>query len=428
MNSLKAAVCCISCILFLVSCNSSRQVLKKPPSRVNGITLSKGIETGDATGVPVNSTTSFSTNDKEVIALFKVENISGKHVVRWDWHDPEGNVYYSTGDYPVKTVEGKYIPEAALWHRLSIKDNKAAYKPGQWEVKVYMDNILLESRNFTITYAVVNVDRINTRSLKPYPKDWGLIIGIENYDNLPSVHYARKDAQIMKEYYTKLLGVPEDNIIMLIDRGATKARIEGYLKQYLPRNVEKDTTLYVYYAGHGMPDTDMNEPYLVPYDGDTRFIHHTGYKLKEFYKDLDALDIGKSYVFLDSCFSGAASRTEKMLIAGARPALVHVKDSNINSRKVISLSASQTNQLSNAYPDAKHGLFTYYLLRALRGEADENDDQWVSIKEAYSYIKKHVVRVSRRMGTEQTPTIVPSLETLKDTGISRSVMFDNRIN
>ncbi|UCH82015.1 MAG: caspase family protein [Nitrospiraceae bacterium] len=428
MSKVKAAVCFISCILFLVSCNSSRQVLKKPPSGVRGIVLSKGIDTRDTEGVPVNPTTSFSTNDREVIALFKIENLSGKHKVRWDWHDPQGNVYFSTGEHPVKTGEGKYIPQATLWHRLSIKDNKAAYLPGQWEVKVYMDNILIESKNFTLENAVVNVDRINSAALKPYPKDWGLIIGIENYDNLPVVNYARKDAQIMKEYLMKLLGVPEDNIIMLIDRGATKARIEGYLKQYLPRNVEKGTTLYVYYAGHGMPDIEKNEPYLVPYDGDTRFINHTGYRLKDFYQDLESLDIGKSYVFLDSCFSGAASRTEKMLVAGARPALIHVKDSNTNSRKVVALTASQMNQISNAYPDAKHGLFTYYLLRALRGEADENDDQWVSIKEAYTYIKKHVVRVSRRMGTEQTPVIMPSLDTLKDTGISRSAIYNYRNN
>jgi hypothetical protein len=101
-------------------------------------------------------------------------------------------------------------------------------------------------------------------TVKPYPKDWGLIIGIEDYQRLPEVEYARKDALLVREYFTRVLGVPEENIISLVDSEATKASIEGYLKQYIPINVGKDTTLYVYFAGHGLPGTRWGEPYLVP--------------------------------------------------------------------------------------------------------------------------------------------------------------------
>ena len=62
---------------------------------------------------------------------------------------------------------------------------------------------------------------------KPFPKDWGLIIGIENYDSLPNVKFTRKDALIIKDYFVRLLSEPEENIISLIDSDATKARIEG---------------------------------------------------------------------------------------------------------------------------------------------------------------------------------------------------------
>ena len=62
---------------------------------------------------------------------------------------------------------------------------------------------------------------------RPFPKDWGLIIGIENYDSLPNDKFNRKDALIIKEYFVRILGVPEENIISLIDSEATKARIEG---------------------------------------------------------------------------------------------------------------------------------------------------------------------------------------------------------
>ena len=418
MNKIKAALALLILPLLVFACSSTKYVEKKPASKFTGVTLSKGVDNKGAVGVPLEPTTAFSTQDREVIAHLKFENISGKHKLRWDWYDPEGDLYYSTGNFPFKTSRGKYLKEATTWHRLSINGDKAADYPGEWEVKVYFDGELLESKRFVMK-AVTGVGLPEDISQKPYPKDWGLVIGIEDYAHLPSVEYARRDALIVKEYFIKVLGVPEENVIFLIDGNATKARIEGYLKQYIPANVGKDTTLYVYFAGHGAPDMEKGDPYLVPHDGDTRFIAQTGYNLKTFYKDLDNLNIPRVYVFLDSCFSGVASRAAEMLAKGARPALVHVEDVRLDSDVVVSLSASASGQSSNAYPETKHGLFTYFLLRALKGEADENDDSWISVKEIFDYVKNHVVRVSRRMGTEQTPVITPSLDMLKDVAVSK---------
>jgi uncharacterized caspase-like protein len=258
-------------------------------------------------------------------------------------------------------------------------------------------------------------------SSKPHPKDWGLIIGVENYNRLPKVEYARKDALIVRDYFIRVLGVPEENIISLIDTDATKARIEGYLKKYIPLNVTKDANLYVYFAGHGMPGEKKGEPYLVPYDADTRFIEQTGYKLITFYQDLHKMKLKRVYVFLDSCFSGVASRAAELLIKGARPALVHVEKVSPPSSSIISLNATSTGQISNAYPEKQHGLFTYYLLRGLRGDADSNSDNWTSVKEVYAYVRKNVNRQSRRMQSEQTPSIVPPSSRWKDITLSRKL-------
>lgn len=421
MNRIKAYPILLIVSLLVFACSSVKQVEKTPPSKFVGTTLSKGVDTSGAIGIPLEPTTTFSTEDPEVIAHIQFENLSGKHRLRWDWHSPSGELYYSTGNYPIKISRGKYLKEATAWHRLSIQGDRAVHYPGEWEVKVYCDDELIDSKRFVLK-AITDVAHLPEDILqKPYPKDWGLIIGIENYAHLPSVAYARKDALIVRDYFVKILGVPEDNIIALIDSDATKARMEGYLKDYIPANVEQNSTLYVYFAGHGAPDMEKGDSYLIPHDGDTRFIARTGYKLKSFYEDLDKLDIQRVYVFLDSCFSGVASRAAEMLIKGIRPALVHVEEVRLDSDEVIALSAANADQVSNAHPETKNGLFTYYLLRALRGEADTNDDQWISVKEVYRYVKNHVARVSRRMGTEQTPVIMPSLDALKDLAISRAV-------
>lgn len=406
--------------LLIVACSSVKQVEKKPPSKFEGTTLSKGIDDTGRIGIPSEPTTTFSTEDSEVIAHLKFENLSGKHMLRWDWYDPSGALYYSTGNYPIKISGGNYLREATAWHRLSIQGDRAADHPGEWEVKIYCDDDLIDSKHFLIEATTDVLPLPEDISPRLYPKDWGLIIGIEDYAHLPRVEYARKDALIVREYFIKILGVPEENIIVLIDSDATKASMEGYLKDYLPKNIDKESTLYVYFAGHGAPDMEKGDAYLVPHDGDTRFIARTGYKLRSFYEDLDKLDIQRAYVFLDSCFSGVASRAAEMLIEGIRPVLIHVEEASLDSDAVIALSAANADQVSKSYPEVQHGLFTYYLLRALRGEADTNHDQWVSVKEAYEYVKNHVVRVSRRMGMEQTPVIAPPVDRLKDEAISRA--------
>ncbi len=105
------------------------------------------------------------------------------------------------------------------------------------------------------------------------------------------------------------------------------------------------------------------------------------------------------------------------IAADAAP--LHVKDVELNTSAVISFSATSSGQISNAHVDSEHGLFTYYLLKALSGEADENDDRLLSVEEIYRYVNKHVTRVSRRIGSEQVPTITPRLSKLKDISVCK---------
>jgi hypothetical protein len=349
-----------------------------------------------------------------------LENVVGSHKVRWEWYDPTGKLYYATGNTRVKASKGNYLKKCTAWHKLTIFGDKAQDMPGEWELKVYYDNDMMEAKKFSIIAekAIAAAAPLATTQ-RIFPKDWGLIIGIEDYAHLPRVDFARKDALVIKEYFNKILGVPEENIISLVDSDATKARINGYLKRFIPNNVSKETTLYVYFAGHGAPDMQKGEPYLIPYDGDTLFIEETGYKLKDFYKAIYDLDVNQAYVFLDSCFSGVASRAAEMLHKGSRPALLKVEDVGLATQEVISIAAATSSQTSNPLPKEGHGLFTYYLLKALSGKADENEDRFVTIKEIYAYVNKQVTRIARRMGREQTPVISPSLEDIKDISVIR---------
>jgi hypothetical protein len=136
--------------LFLLSCSSTRAIRKPPALRFVGMTLSKEIEVETFNAIPKDPTTIFSPKDREVVAFLKLENLWGVHTVRWDWFEPNGNLYYSTGDYPIKSAEGKYSKEVTTWHKLSIRGDEAENLRGEWTVKVFFDKEVLASRNFKI--------------------------------------------------------------------------------------------------------------------------------------------------------------------------------------------------------------------------------------------------------------------------------------
>ena len=169
----------LSCLIF--ACSSTKQIKRPPSFKFAGTGLSKGISKQGVTAIPLEPTSTFSTEDAEVIAHVKLENLCGRHKLRWDWYDPEGNLYFSSGNLPIKTSSDMYLPEATAWHKLSIQGDKAENFPGQWKVRVYYDDTLMGSTPFMLQ-AITDIAQLpEGLAQKPYPKDWGLIIGIEDY-------------------------------------------------------------------------------------------------------------------------------------------------------------------------------------------------------------------------------------------------------
>jgi hypothetical protein len=389
-----------------------------PPFKVIQSSLSRDIEDKGTESVPIGRSSSYSPDDTEVISYIKMANVSGKHRIRWDWYRPDGKLYMASDNQTLKIRSGKYHEEMSVWHKISLQGESAVQYPGRWLVNISFDNDIIYSNHFEIK-PEINVDIVPKYIHKPNPSNWGLIIGIENYSTLPDVRFAQKDAQLVRKYFEFILGVPQENIISLINSDATKGKIEGLLRTYLPMNVDRNTTLYVYFAGHGMPSLKDGDAFICTYGADPRFIEHTGYKLETLYQDLDALPINKSIIFIDSCFSGASSRGTKMLLTDARPALIKVDNIRMPSDKIIAIAGSTGDQISSSYPEKEHGLFTYYLLRGLRGPADKDEDKIISLNELYTYVNTNVSKVSRRKGIEQTPVMMPIADTIKKIPISK---------
>jgi len=234
------------------------------------------------------------------------------------------------------------------------------------------------------------------------------IIGITDYahPDVPAVDYARRDARLMKEYLIKSMGFQEQNIIMAVDQEATKATFnrifEGQLQNYI-QSAESD--VFIYYSGHGAPDVDNASAYFVPYDADPNYAAQTGYSLDQFYRQLNGLEARSVTVVVDACFSGASEAG--MLIQQASPIFIAVENPAANLKKGVVLTSSSGDQISSWYREKGHGLFTYFFLKGIRGEADGDQDSKVTSEEVFGYLMENVPYLARRLfNREQTPQLM----------------------
>ena len=244
-----------------------------------------------------------------------------------------------------------------------------------------------------------DVDEPPVMQAKPNKNAYAIVIGVEKYrQKLPKADFAVQDATIMAEYLEKVMGYPEENIVTLINDHAAKSDFEKYMGKWLPNNVEKDSSVFIYYSGHGAPNPKTGDAFLVPYDGDPSFIEETGYPLKRLYAKLDKLPAREIIVVLDSCFSGAGGRS--VIAKGARPLVMNMDKQVFHNDRIAILSASSGGQISSTHEEKGHGLFTYFLLKGIK---DGNSE----LGTLYNYLKPQVERIARKTyNNEQTPGLI----------------------
>ncbi len=297
--------------------------------------------------------------------------------------------------YQIEADQGNIIikvTEVQGFGALEEKELKIAMQPAKVERKTEVVSVL------------VDVDQPLTPSSLLREDAYAVIIGITNYrsDRIPAVKYAKRDAETVKDYLIKICGIPEENIICLTDDKATGTDLIAYIEEWLQRNVSKNSFVFVYFAGHGTPNPEKGDAYLVPYDGEPGFISKL-YPLSRFYSSLEKLPTENIVVALDACFSGAGGRS--VIEEGKRP-LVPVKIPEA-VKKVAVITASAADEISQDLDAKRHGLFTYYVLRGLRGEADANGDNWITLGELYNYCQPKVLLESKKLGYTQTPKVFP---------------------
>ena len=113
-------------------------------------------------------------------------------------------------------------------------------------------------------------------------------------------------------------------------------------------------------------------------------------------------------LFLEACFSGGSEGG--MLIKNASPVFTRIEAPKSNLGITI-LSATSKAQLASWDNNAKHGMFTNYLLQGLYGAADQgeegNKDGKVSLLEIKEWLNEEMTyNVKRQHKRRQIATVI----------------------
>lgn len=238
-----------------------------------------------------------------------------------------------------------------------------------------------------------------------------VVIGIDQYRTLQPLRYATADARAFYDYLVGEFGVPKDRVQLLLNEDATLTNLKTALGTWLPRISGPQDTVLIFYAGHGASEDDPSSPdgdalskYLLPVDAQAGNLFATAWSMEEVRAVFARVRAKRLLFIADACYSGASGGRTIPRPTGSRDVEVSGKflERLAQGEGRVILTASGPNELSREEPALGHGVFTYYLLRALRGAADADGDGYVTLPEVYQYVSREVAQAT---GQKQRPVL-----------------------
>ena len=265
-----------------------------------------------------------------------------------------------------------------------------------------------ETRGLRVTAKDPGTNQTGEVSL--YNKSFAVIIGIDQYQNLPAdrqLKNAVSDAKGVEEVLTK--NYHFDKIIHLYNQDATKDRIMEVLTETLPAQMGDQDSLFLFWAGHGDQEKVQGKEigYLVPYDGEVGKIRKnlTMAELRDTVSD--KLPAKHVFYVMDACYGGLLAST-RAVDKQSRRDLAYLKEITKESvRQVLTAGGKGEEVLDGGYKG--HSVFTGRLVEALEASGD-----FITANEIQAILKEKVFGDSKTFGHGKTQT--PSFGTLSGSG------------
>ena len=230
---------------------------------------------------------------------------------------------------------------------------------------------------------------------------WAVVIGISQYKFLPAeqqLKYAANDAESFAAFLRTHEGgdFDDDHLKVLLNDNATTRNIRSALGTWLPSKVQDADTVIIYYVGHGAFEDSQGGAYLAPYDTEPQDLYATAIAV-----DSISLLLQRRITARQVIVMADANHTGHLGRSGAEDKGVVYNQVNmaisrlaIDRTGVYTITANRPGEpsMESAQYGGGHGVFTHYLLQALKGGGDLNSDTVIRADETFEFIQSAVGR------------------------------------
>ncbi|MEL6720895.1 MAG: caspase family protein, partial [Bacteroidota bacterium] len=229
-------------------------------------------------------------------------------------------------------------------------------------------------------------------------KIWAVVVGVGSYEHMPSLRFTDDDAYQLYAFLKSPEGgaLPDNQVRVLIDENATYRNIIHSIRRVLHQADDNDVALF-YFSGHGLESSFLP----VNYDGTKNELLHDEVK-----NLIDQSRAKHKIVIADACHSGGylAYRSSNV----DRSLEHYYKAFEQSKGGTALLLSSKEKEYSLEDGGLRSGVFSYFIIRGLKGEADKNGDRIINVQELFNFTRVNVRKYTASM---QTPVLMGNFDT-----------------
>ena len=220
-------------------------------------------------------------------------------------------------------------------------------------------------------------------------KNCAVVIGINEYNRIQRLNYAKTDAEKMRDYFLHNLGVKSELLYFFSDNsppdghGLDTKPTYGNLISFLGDRFAKpflnpEDTLWFYFSGHGIPHEGRD--YLLPIDGNPRTVPNLAIPITDITDRLRRSGADNVVLFIDACRS-----------TGERSAGLGIGEEK--QQGVITFFSCSPSQVSYEIEEIQQGAFTHVLLNGLQIQGEGN---CATVERLYNYLCHQVPQLTQK--------------------------------
>ncbi|MFN0170868.1 MAG: tetratricopeptide repeat protein [Bryobacteraceae bacterium] len=252
----------------------------------------------------------------------------------------------------------------------------------------------IKGKIFELSESITNAAAAAKAQAPTGGQTFALLVGVSKYQKLPQdqwLQFASADAITFEQHVKSPRGggLPAENVVMLTDEKATTGALRNAFQTFLKGRAGKNDTVLVLLAGHGTVEVPGSKgAYILTFDSDPQDLAGSALPMEEVQKlvEEELSKVGRVALFVDVCRAGVIGSIKNTNINKSVEQLGEAEGS------MLGLMASRPRELSMEGPQfgGGHGVFSYFLLKGLSGEADKNGDGRVDVNEIIAYVQKMV--------------------------------------